>query len=403
MPSYPLRLKKHSDARSMVNESPSSRRPLHGIALAIKDLIDVQGYPTTMGAAGFEHNIASTDATVVERLRAAGAVLIGKTNTHQFAYGPTGDRSAAGPVLNPHNRERMTGGSSSGSAAAVAAGLCHAAVGSDTAASIRLPAAFCGVVGMKPTQGLIPTKGAFPLSKTLDHLGPITSGCRDNARILAIMAGREESFYSRRLGEPVQGLVIGLPDKFFNTHWSKPVRAAMTQALRTLECNGVHLRVVSIPQINDIYEAQQCVLRAEAYRLHAKSLANGAPYDEEVRQRLLTGKDVTAKEYQHAMSLQSVARTSFDEALEGVDVILTPTCGITAPRLQERETNLNGEMVQTRWLLTRLTAPTNFSGHPSLSVPFGKDEHRLPIGLQLIGRYHDEATLYQVGDFIARD
>ncbi len=390
-----------AQARTLADTPIALRQPLHGVAVGIKDLIDVKGCATTMGAEGFENNIADEDAEVVARIRAAGAILIGKTNTHQFAYGPMGDRSAAGPVLNPHNKKHMTGGSSSGSAAAVAAGLVHAAVGSDTAASIRLPAAFCGVVGMKPTLGLVPSSGVFPLSRTLDHLGPITVNCRDNARMLAVMAGRDTHFYSRLIGKPVRELVVGLPDHFFNKHWSAAVRAAMVQATQALGQSGVRLRAVSIPRIDEIYEAQQCVLRAEAYALHAERLATGAPYEEEVRERLLTGKGISDEAYNDALSYQALARASFDEALDEVDVILTPTCGVTAPRLQERETLSEGKTVQTRWLLTRLTAPTNFSGHPSLSVPFGKDKQQLPIGIQLIGRYHDEVTLYQLGDSLA--
>lgn len=390
-----------AQARALENSSPTPERPLHGVVLAIKDLFDVQGCPTTMGAQGYDDNIAQKDALVVSRLRDAGAVFIGKANTHQFAYGPMGDRSAAGPVLNPHNEAHMTGGSSSGSAAAVAAGLVHGAVGSDTAASVRLPASFCGVVGMKPTMDLLPADGIFPLSKTLDHPGPITTGCADNALMLAIMAGRPADSYSSLIGKPVDKLVVGLPDTFFNTHWSAPIRDAMARAVSLLESRGVTVRSVSIDKINEIYDAQQCVLRAEAYALHAERLASGAPYDEEVRERLLAGQSVTPDAYEQALAFQTYAKASFDQTLADVDVLLTPTCGITAPKLQERETVLNGETVPTRWLLTRLTAPTNLSGHPSLSVPFGRDPAGMPIGLQLIGRYHDEAILYQLGDVIA--
>lgn len=389
-------------ASALAGAAEGEKGVLHGVSVAIKDLIDVEGYATTMGAEGFEGNIARADAEVVRRIRAAGAVIIGKTNTHQFAYGPMGDRSAAGPTLNPHNERHMTGGSSSGSAAAVAAGLAHAAVGSDTAASIRLPAAFCGVVGMKPTLGLVPSGGAFPLSETLDYLGPITTGCRDNALLLAVMSGREPDAYSKLVGEPIGHLRVGLPDQFFNTHWSDCVTQAMERAIGTLRSAGVQVTTVAIPGIHEIYEAQQTVLRAEAYALHAQRIEAGAPYEEEVRERLLAGREVTAEAYQQALAAQPAARAAFDGVLQEVDVIMTPTCGVTAPRLQERSTQLNGVTVPTRWLLTRLTAPTNFSGHPSFSVPFGKDTRRLPIGIQLIGNYHAEAVLYQLGDFLAR-
>lgn len=389
-----------AEARSL--EDKATDQPLHGIAVAVKDLIDVEGYRTTLGSAFHQDNVASADAEVVTRIKAAGAIVIGKANTHQFAYGPMGDRSYAGPVHNPHNPEHMTGGSSSGSAAAVAAGLAHAALGTDTAASVRLPAAFCGVVGMKPTKGLIPDSGVFPLSKTLDHVGPITADCRDNARLLAVLADRSLDTYQHRIGQPVAGCVVGLPDRFFNTYWSDDIRAAMDTAIEVLRKVGVEVRPVALPGIEDVYEKMQPVQRAEAYALHAQWLDEGKPYDLEVRERLLSAKDILAVEYLQALAFQNSARACFDHAFQHVDVILTPTCGITSPRLQERETMLNGETVSTRWLLTRLTGPTNFSGHPSLSVPFGKDLRGLPVGLQLIGPYHEEAKLYQLGDFLAR-
>lgn len=202
------------------------------------------------------------------------------------------------------------------------------------------------------------------------------------------------------IGKPLDGLAVGLPDSFFNTHWSESVTKAVERAVETLKESGVRVCPVSIAHIDQIYEAQQRVLRFEAYALHADRLAAGKPYESEVRERLMAGREVTHESYRQALAYRPNAKAHFDAALQKVDIILTPTCGITAPTLQERETVLNGETVSTRWLLTRLTAPTNFSGHPSLSVPFGKDGQGMPIGLQLVGRYHDEATLYQVGSFL---
>ena len=389
-------------ARILSSTNPSEAQPLFGVVIGIKDLVDVKGVPTTMGAEGFDGNIPKNDAKIVARLRAAGAIIIGKTNTHQFAYGPMGDRSAAGPTRNPHNPERMTGGSSSGSAAAVAAGLVHAAIGTDTAASVRLPAAFCGVVGMKPTLGLVPSEGIFPLSKTLDHPGPITRDCHDNARVLAVIAGKPLERYLKRIDKPVAGIRIGLPQHFFNHPWSAPVEAAMANAVQFLKEQGATVCSASIPNIDRIYEAQQHILRYEALALHRQRLEAGAPYESEVRERLLAGEEITEDMYAAAMADRQMAKESFDETLKDVDIILTPTCGVTAPKLQERQTLVGQDTVPTRWLLTRLTAPTNLSGHPSLSVPFGEDEQGLPIGLQLIGRYHDEATLYQVGNALSQ-
>lgn len=371
--------------------------PLAGVPIAVKDLVNVAGHRTTMGSEQYLDNIPQADAEVVHLLRQAGAIIIGKANTHQFAYGSTGDRSYFGPVKNPVDPGRISGGSSSGSAAAVAAGLVCGAVGTDTSASIRLPAALCGVVGMKATLGLVSTRGAFPLSKTLDHTGPISSDVRDNALFLEIMAGREPGNYSGKIGLGLQGLTIGVPNRFYGDFLSPAVANSLQEAIKRLEAAGAKVRSIDVDHIQEIYEAQQIVLKAEAYAVHQEALLRDAPYIEEVKNRLLGGKDVLASDYLRSLKFQETACASFDRALEDVDILLTATCGITARPLDERETRINGETRHTPWLLTRLTAPTNLSGHPSLSVPFLRDQEGLPIGLQLIGRMHDEATVYQVG------
>jgi aspartyl-tRNA(Asn)/glutamyl-tRNA(Gln) amidotransferase subunit A len=376
------------------------RGALHGVPIAVKDLIDVAGVRTTMGSEQYADFIPKEDAAVIRLLREAGAIVIGKTNTHEFAYGPTGDRSHFGAVRNPHDNSRMTGGSSSGSAAAIAAGLAYGALGSDTSASIRLPASLCGVVGMKATRGLVSKEGVFPLSETLDHVGPITNSVRDNAMMLAILSGKPEPYYLQALGNSIRGKVVGLPDSFYCEYLSAEVQSAIQAAARILEEAGAIVKPVSISAINDIYAAQQLVLKSEGYALHQPALDASAPYDPEVRERLLTGKDVLAADYISALRSQQHAEESFRKALSEADILLTPTCGITAPLLDERVTVLNGEEHSTRWLLTRLTAPTNFSGNPSLSVPFGADNKKLPIGLQLIGRMHEEAVLYQFAEVL---
>ncbi len=389
-----------ADAKALAHDGPSG--VLCGVVVAVKDLIDVAGARTTMGSEQFFDNVAATDAEVVRRLRAAGAIIIGKTNTHQFAYGSTGDRSHAGPVRNPHDPTRMTGGSSSGSAAAVAANLAHAAIGTDTSASVRLPAALCGLVGIKPTLGLVPTAGIFPLSHTLDHVGPITRNCRDNARMLAVLADRPADHYLVRIGQSISGKTVGLPDRFYGSHLSPDVKNTLDSAARYLEARGARIVTVPLPDIQTFYEAQQRVLRVEAYVIHEAALEGGRPFDPEVQERLIMGKDERASDYVRALALRKAAKVCFDRALETADVLLTATCGITAPTIEQRVIPLNGEEVPTRWLLTRLTVPTNLSGHPSLSVPFGTDGSGLPIGLQLIGPYHGEDVLYQFGDVLER-
>lgn len=368
---------------------------LHGMTVGIKDLIDVAGMNSSMGSEQYLNNVAARDSAVVSRLRSQGAVILGKTNTHEFAYGSSGDNSALGPVRNPYDSTRMSGGSSSGSAAAVGAGLCHAALGTDTSASVRLPAALCGVVGLKPTYDLLPRDGVFPLSQTLDHVGPITTNIIDNARLLDALTGGETA-YGQHIGRPINGLTIGIPQVFYREYLSASVSAALDEACAVLKHAGATIKSLDIVGIENIYQAQQLVLKAEAFSTHQAALAAGKPYSDEVRQRLMTGADISAADYLHALAQQTSARRAFDAELEHVDLLLTPTCGIIAPLIGERTTHLNGASYSTFWLLTRLTAPTNLSGHPSLSVPFGS-EGNLPIGLQLIGPHHHEGLLYRVG------
>ncbi len=371
---------------------------LHGIPVAVKDLIDVAGMRTTMGSQQYANQAsAERDAQVVARLRAEGAIIVGKTNTHEFAYGLTGDRSYFGAACNPRDPARMTGGSSSGSAAALGAGLCAAALGTDTSASIRLPAALCGVVGLKPTYDLLPRAGAFDLSQTLDHVGPMSATVRDNAVLLDALAGQPAHSYARLAGQSVRGRTVGLATGFYLDYLDAPVRQALEQAQEAFRQAGAQVVPIEIAQVQAIYEAQQLVLKTEAYARHLRALTTNAPYQDEVRARLLTGADVLAVDYLQAMAMRTVARRAFDEALAQVDVLLCPTCGLTAPLRDQRTTALDGQEYSTTWLLTRLTAPTNLSGHPSLSVPFGADSQGLPISMQLIGRHLDEAVLYQFG------
>lgn len=375
---------------------------LHGMVVGVKDLIDVAGLRTTMGSEQYQHHVAHDDAMVVQALRNAGAVIVGKTNTHEFAYGSTGDRSFFGPVQNPHNTEHVSGGSSSGSAAAVAAGLCEAALGTDTSASVRLPAALCGVVGIKPTYDLLPRKGVFDLSQTLDHVGVITQSVAMNAQVLGALINASSAQHmdvSEKLYSGVQGMKVGVMPRFYGEYLSAEVQESFERSQAMLADVGATIVTVDIPEIMDIYNSQQIVLKYEALANHADALAADKPYSDEVKARLKGGEEVTAEQYEQAKAYQHTAKALFDQVLKKVDVILTPTCGILAPRIYERTTLVNGKEYPTFWLLTRHTAPTNFSGHPSISVPFGQAQG-LPIGMQLIGRFYDETTLYQVAQVL---
>jgi aspartyl-tRNA(Asn)/glutamyl-tRNA(Gln) amidotransferase subunit A len=382
--------------------------PLHGVPIALKDLIFTKGVRTTMASDFFAEHVPDHSATVARKLEDAGSVLIGKTNTHEFAYGPTGDRSLFGPTRNPHDTGRITGGSSGGSGAAVAAGLCYGALGSDTGGSIRIPAALCGVVGMKPTFGRVSKTGVFPLAWSLDHVGPITRTVEDNALMLNALAGHDpEDLYSadlaaedftRDLERGVKGAAIAVPSGFYFEHLDKEVEERVNEAVEVFASLGTQLREVEIPHLWDTLHAQRLILAAEAYAVHEERL-NTDPdrFDDHGLERLLNGENLKAYRYANAQQRNLRSRQEFANVLREVGVILTPTVPIPAPEVGQQETTIDGYEEAVYSALTRLTGPTNLNGLPSLSVPCGTTTSGLPVGLQLIGRPFDEATLYRLG------
>lgn len=384
------------------------RGPLHGVPVALKDLIYTEGIRTTMGSAFFEDYVPDYSATVARKLREAGAVLIGKTNTHEFAYGPTGDRSRFGPTRNPYDFSRITGGSSGGSGAAVATSLCYGALGSDTGGSVRIPAALCGVVGMKPTFGRVSKSGVFPLSWTLDHVGPLTRTIQDNVLMLNVLAGYDpvDSYstnlptedFARDLERGLRGVSVGLPKDFYFEHVEGEVEARVREAVEVFRSLGAGVREVEIPNLNDTLHAQRLTLASEAYAIHEERLKSSPEkFDEEGRERLLDGETLKAYRYANAQQRRIESVREFDRALDEVDVLLTPTLPIPAPEIEARETNIGGYEEPVRAALTRLTGPTDLTGHPSLSVPCGFTAAGLPVGLQLIGRSSGESDLYRYG------
>ncbi len=382
--------------------------PLHGVPVALKDIIYTRGVRTTMGSAFFAEYVPDHSATVARRLEDAGSILIGKTNTHEFAYGPTGDRSHFGPTRNPHDARRITGGSSGGSGAAVAADLCYGALGSDTGGSIRIPAALCGTVGMKPTFGRVSKRGVFPLSWSLDHVGPITRTVEDNALMLNVLAGHDpEDLHSvdlatedfaRNLKRGLRGAVIGVPREFFFERVDGEVEARVREAAEVFASSGAQLREVEIPNLWETLRAQRLILAAEAYAVHEERLENEPEkFGEEVRERLMEGARPRAYRYANARRRGVLATYEFDRALQGADALLTPTLPIAAPEIGQRDAGIGDQEEPVRSALTRFTGPTDLTGHPSLSVPCGTTSSGLPVGLQLVGRRFDEATLYRFG------
>ena len=388
--------------------SGRDRGPLHGVPVGLKDLVYTRGVRTTMGSGFFRDFVPDHSATVAEKLEEAGAVSIGKTNTHEFAYGPTGDRSFFGPTRNPHDAARITGGSSGGSGAAVATNLVYGALGSDTGGSIRIPAALCGVVGMKPTFGRVSKHGVFPLAWSLDHVGPITRTVEDNALMLNALAGYDPldpysvdhppEDFARDLERGVRGRRIGVPSAFYFEHVDAGVEERVREAAEVFASLGAEVGEVEIPNLWETLHAQRLTLAAEAYAVHEERLETEPErFDDQGLERLLRGKGLEAYRYANAQQRKLYSRREFGRALEEVDVLLTPTVPIPAAEIGQRETIIHGYEEEVYSALTRLTGPTTLNGLPSLSVPCGPTPSGLPTGLQLIGCPFGEATLYRFG------
>ena len=372
--------------------------PLHGIPLAIKDIVDVAGLPTTAASRVLAGNVASEDAALVAALRGAGAIVLGKTNTHEFAYGVL-----TPPTRNPWDLSRIPGGSSGGSAAALAAGLAFGAVGTDTAGSIRLPAALCGVVGLKPTFGRVSRHGVIPLSWSLDHAGPMTRSTGDAALLLSVMSSgadpRDPATSDAPLGDltldgtDLRGLRAGVPRTYFYERLEPGVAAAVEAALSTLAELGAELREVELPHTERTFAIGRAIQRPEASAYHGQRLrAMPELYGEELRRDLELGELFLATDYVHAQRLRAEMRANWLRAMDGLDVLVTPTVPAVAPLAQEGATSGG-----VKGILLRNTYPVNLVGFPALSLPCGQGADGLPVGLQLIGRPFDEATVLRAG------
>ncbi|MCI1694843.1 amidase [Aneurinibacillus aneurinilyticus] len=381
---------------------------LHGVPIGLKDLIYTKGIRTTMGSKIYHHFVPDFDATVVQKLKNAGAILIGKLNTHEFAYGPTGDVSFFGPARNPYNTNHMSGGSSSGSGVAVASALCFGALGTDTGGSIRIPSSACGIVGMKPTFGRVSKHGVYPLGYTLDHVGPMTRTIKDNALLLNVLAGydpqdpysrkSENEDFSRYIGDSVKGRVIGVPSSFYFDCLEDEVKERMKEAVAMFQEMGAQCKPVDIPILSRTSWAQLKTLQSEAYDVHEEHLKQeSGNFHPEVLERLRLSAEAKGHEYVQAQTIRRQALESFEKIFEHVDVLVTPTLPILPPKIGQREIKIQGQTEQVRAALLRLTGPTNLTGLPSLSVPCGFSATGLPIGMQLISRPLNEAILYQFG------
>jgi aspartyl-tRNA(Asn)/glutamyl-tRNA(Gln) amidotransferase subunit A len=371
------------------------RGPLHGIPVALKDLIDTAGTRTTAASQLFEHRVPTEDADVVRRLRQAGAIILGKNNLHEFAYGGSSLISFFGDVRNPRNTEHIAGGSSGGSAAAVAAGLCYAAIGTDTAGSIREPAALCGCVGLKPTYGRVSARGVIPLSWSLDHVGPLTATAGDAAAVLQAIAGYDprdvssadvpvDDYVSGLRGE-TKKLRIGIPRKHFYDDLDDEIGAAVERALLMIDALVAEVRDVEIEVPND-----RTVQAAESFAYHAGNIAQTPElYRPETLRRLRSGEKISAAEYIQRRREQDRDRRRAHELFADVDLLVTPTIPIPAPVSADLKRD-PAALRPAELVLLRNTRPFNVWGLPAISVPCGFTKSGLPIGLQIAGPHWRE-------------
>jgi aspartyl-tRNA(Asn)/glutamyl-tRNA(Gln) amidotransferase subunit A len=381
-----------SEARSAEAEIRTGnwRGPLHGIPIALKDIIDTAGVRTTAASAHFEHRVPGEDADVVRRLRVAGAVIIGKNNLHEFAYGGSSLVSHFGDTHNPWDEGRIAGGSSGGSAAAVVAGMACAAIGTDTAGSIREPAALCGCVGIKPTYGRVSSRGVIPLSSSLDHVGPLAASVRDAAIVLQAIAGYDAgditsaevpaADYVSSLSEGTKGLRVGVLREYFFDDLDPEVASALEHAIR-----GIATMVAEVKEVRLDVPADRSLQAAESYAFHEERVEkNPELFQAETLRRIRTGEKVSAREYIVRRKEMDEARRNIRKAFAGVDVLVTPTMPMPAPAIADLKSN--SEALRPAELrLLRNTRPFNVWGLPAISVPCGFTNAGLPIGLQIAG------------------
>jgi aspartyl-tRNA(Asn)/glutamyl-tRNA(Gln) amidotransferase subunit A len=369
------------------------RGPLHGLPISLKDLIDVEGQPTTAASRVFADRIATRDATVTSRLKAAGAVLIGKTNLHEFALGTTSEDSAWGPVLHPRDLSRSAGGSSGGSAVAVATGMGLASVGTDTGGSIRIPAAACGVFGLKPSLDDVPTTGVIPLSLTLDHVGPLTRSVQDAAWMWSVLCGHP----TLHTVAPVElkGMRLAVLDGYFEHPVAPEVREAFSRATTALAAAGVDIGTRTFDDAALITETYVNLVLPEGAEWHAPWLdTRGDRYSPTVRDRLMAGRKIPATAYIAARRRRLQMRHAIDLLLRSVDALILPTLPIVAPLSGLADIDVDGTTMPVRAAMLKHTQLFNITGHPAISLPLATTG--LPVGLQLVGARNATTRLLDI-------
>ncbi|MCS7206710.1 MAG: amidase [Dehalococcoidia bacterium] len=398
------------EARRLESEAQRGawRGPLHGVPIALKDIFHTAGLPTTVGSRILCTHTPQEDALVVRRLKEAGAILLGKLNLHEFAYGITTTNPHYGATRNPWDTSRIPGGSSGGSGAALAAGMCPLSLGTDTGGSIRIPAALCGIVGLKPTYGRVSRRGVFPLAWSLDHVGPMARTVEDLALLLSVIAGYDPvdpasashpvPNYLDGLTRGVEGLVLGVLGGDTFGLMDTDVETAFATALHTLEGLGARIEEVTWEGAEALPGAHLTILMAEASAIHQRWVRERPlDYGEDVRLRLVAGMALPGTLYLKAHQVRRTAIQTVLSLLQKVDALLLPTCPVPAPPIGAERVTIAGRSVDVRTALTRFVSPFNLTGLPALSVPCALSHEGLPIGLQIVGRPFEEATILRVG------
>jgi len=383
---------------------------LAGVPISVKDCIDVAGTPCTNGSTFFADYVPEIDALVVQRLRQAGAVILGKTNLHEFAYGSTTQNPHYGSTRNPWDLDRIPSGSSGGAGASVAAQMCVGAVGSDTGGSVRTPAAINGVSGLRPSMGSIPMTGSFTrICPAIDTVGPLGESVEIVARMFAVMAGYDDDdLYSVRREQPdflgsldngIKGIRIGLPQKFFLEDLEEGVGSAVEASAQRLAALGADIVEIELEGAEHAQQSVMPMVWADAYEYHRERVESAPEkFGRDVLDRILLGRDIAGCDYAAALRARERWNRTVDRTLEQVDVILTPTTPITAPLVEE-----SSDMLSTTHHLTRFTYLFSWAGLPGLSVPCGFTSAGMPIGMLLNGRPWEETLLFQIGHSYQND
>jgi len=397
-----------ADAADAALAKGGHRGALHGVPLAHKDMYYEAGKVVTCGSRIRRDFVATTTSTALRRLKDAGTIRLGTLQLAEFAYGPTGHNAHYGPVHNPWGLDRITGGSSSGSGAAVAARLTFAALGSDTGGSIRMPAHFCGVTGLKTTVGRISRAGAMPLSQSLDTVGPLARTAADCALLLGLMAGADPEDPTAATGplpdyiaaaqQPLKGLTIGLPAAFYVDDLDPEVARILEETVAVLRREGADIIGVELPDQRQLTAACQLVLAVEATAFHKRwMIERPQDYGPQVLMRLQNGLAIPAVSYLEAMRWRGPALAAHLAAVAGVDAVIAPVAPVAAPTIAESDVGNGPDAESVIQRLTRFTRPINYLGLPSLAIPAGFTAGGLPVGMQLIGRPFDEAMLLRIG------